>query len=891
MNTSKHSPQVGIKALSRNWLPDIMGLVVACWLALHLSNSFAYGLQAASDYATPAVTSSAPFPNSQTFYPTLSYPAGFHVLKLEMPFPTSGQDLCSEFSSIQALQPFKTTGFNPNWCQNKQQMRRVYLATPPGTPPAAGWPVVMLLAVQESQTDNQHYRQTPTSSPDFINRMIFSNNWSWPEAQGNPSSLPFSYGYYVRSHLLQGLLSKGIAVLYVMPWAQQADSTGYNLDDWAFWEKNSNMGPALTWNSANDKPFFENLFAQLQQHQLNGYQIDTDLKSNQAKGSQHQATNSLKGLTSQAAPLDLNNLFIMGYSSAAQMTSRLLNEFPTMQPIDSSGAQLPTKMPNIRGAIMVSGGSYLCYSDLQGTADNNLTCPDQVYNSGGSCCPPNITEPYYAQGTHKHPPVLLAQSSFDGYADHNASVFYKARMDQIAPGQAHMITSVTDQNVTHIFFPEMVIPTINFVLDHLSYNQKQATTYPLSAKTSAYLHFIYPKIPIGQLPDASYIDKNIALLYWPALHSLSSNQNLGSGGSTWQGNDLLGTAWEGFQHISNTRSSITNDSGWKMPLYNDIWDPSFFPQSTYASFIAKYNPFNISAFTQQSGFKDNQYIEISSTGHDWFAYYAPGSGTFINLKHTLAAPNKISAVFQLYKQSQNQSSSSGNLNYLDFANYLLSIDHDNWTNNDYLQGQDFSNAQTQCQQDPQAKNYIGSQDNQRLACLLYIASSMSPQHPIAKASDSISATSASAQAYAINDYNDMGGYWDLFIAAYAQKLGYDTVQMTTQPNEDGGWMFELADIDLIQKSHQPLSSMLSIQHKSTRSGWHAAPDKPILSGGFDTSVPLYTCSQLAADGACAPNKQYPSGTSSWFGVVDKGSCNPNISCPAWSVTTSCRLLL
>ena len=32
MNTSKHSPQVGIKALSRNWLPDIMIVVIACWL-------------------------------------------------------------------------------------------------------------------------------------------------------------------------------------------------------------------------------------------------------------------------------------------------------------------------------------------------------------------------------------------------------------------------------------------------------------------------------------------------------------------------------------------------------------------------------------------------------------------------------------------------------------------------------------------------------------------------------------------------------------------------------------------------------------------------------------------------------------------------------------------
>ena len=52
------------------------------------------------------------------------------------------------------------------------------------------------------------------------------------------------------------------------------------------------------------------------------------------------------------------------------------------------------------------------------------------------------------------------------------------------------------------------------------------------------------------------------------------------------------------------------------------------------------------------------------------------------------------------------------------------------------------------------------------------------------------------QGYLLNRYADRDGYWDHFIAVYGVALGYDSIQMTMQPNENGGWMFEIASPQL-----------------------------------------------------------------------------------------------
>lgn len=130
--------------------------------------------------------------------------------------------------------------------------------------------------------------------------------------------------------------------------------------------------------------------------------------------------------------LNYNSMACIGYSIGAQAVSRYINEFPFLKTIKN------INFPIITSAVLISGGSYLCYGK-----NNIKNCIDPI-NKG--CCPYNITENNYNNGKLKwneHPPVLLIQQANDFFADPNASIYYHENMIKNG-GPALRISSYTN---------------------------------------------------------------------------------------------------------------------------------------------------------------------------------------------------------------------------------------------------------------------------------------------------------------------------------------------------------------------------------------------------------------------------------------------------------------
>jgi len=116
------------------------------------------------------------------------------------------------------------------------------------------------------------------------------------------------------------------------------------------------------------------------------------------------------------------NVAIIGFSVGAQMTSRVMNDFPTL--LTSSGSPFP----GVDAAAMIAGGSLWCYLYYgepkdQFFFDNYEPCVDQSIG----CCPLALTEPRFDYGVEDwsgHPPTILFQHTDDSYADPKASLYY-----------------------------------------------------------------------------------------------------------------------------------------------------------------------------------------------------------------------------------------------------------------------------------------------------------------------------------------------------------------------------------------------------------------------------------------------------------------------------------
>ena len=136
--------------------------------------------------------------------------------------------------------------------------------------------------------------------------------------------------------------------------------------------------------------------------------------------------------------LNTDAVVIRGWSGGAQMVSWLSQVIASNKTFDG--------IMTMKGGVMMSGGSYLCYNDVsdptnppgaapigscQGCTEGGpshcagdpkcSSCDATVKTYCGQCCPRNFTEPYFQENPSKyseHVPMFLGQTSkTDNHAD------------------------------------------------------------------------------------------------------------------------------------------------------------------------------------------------------------------------------------------------------------------------------------------------------------------------------------------------------------------------------------------------------------------------------------------------------------------------------------------
>jgi hypothetical protein len=382
----------------------------------------------------------------------------------------------SQIGTGKFVQPYPVTPSpDQQTCYDDKQIRYVHYAVPDGPPPSKnGWPVVIMLHGYTDQSVAGYYLTTADAEnkkllPGTPFENTFLNGWDWTkwELDGGKDFDYESYNYYVRMRLEQAWLSRGYAVIAPSTWNAGAfDSWSYepgydqpwpyNTDpakDPYIWPK-SDVNSTITYLNRSywpgfDKQFFVTLMSQIMSNQF-------DPNNPNSK-------------------MDANNLFLMGYSAGSNMVSRLMNEFPSMTLNDTA----KTPFPKIKGAIILSGGSYACYDDADGPGKN--LCPEntmeQIYNSTATIV--------------NHPPTLVAQSLWDTNAGtYNTKLastsYYNSYLNfcpvgsscqpvsggpdalnaPYAPQNTIQIIHTNNNRIIHSYFPEMIIPSLNLLLDN-----------------------------------------------------------------------------------------------------------------------------------------------------------------------------------------------------------------------------------------------------------------------------------------------------------------------------------------------------------------------------------------------------------------------------------------
>ena len=224
------------------------------------------------------------------------------------------------------------------------QNRIISWAFPPQGCPKQGCPVLILFPGGANHAMNN--MQLNPNDPTLVNpaETVFSDAWDWPESKLYPrSGFDFNYGYYVRMKILQAALEKGYAVIGLNPEINPKTKNmfqGHHWDDWSFspqycpdnkkpygcQDKDSDPS-TCDWKNADsflwpgsDKGFLNIFFKELINTSNKGiiYKNHTSLINNIEKIQSNKKIN---------LHIDIHHIFLIGYSSGAQMVSRMINEF------------------------------------------------------------------------------------------------------------------------------------------------------------------------------------------------------------------------------------------------------------------------------------------------------------------------------------------------------------------------------------------------------------------------------------------------------------------------------------------------------------------------------------------------------------------------------------
>jgi hypothetical protein len=417
---------------------------------------------------------------------------------------------CSGYKNGRVVPFTPGPGWATQQCYNNQQIRYVYYALPEGVPPSKnGWPVVIMLQGTDGQGIDLSYTETPNGTliSGSATANVFNNTWDWSGWEINPVSpsgaltTNYSYSYYVRMRLIQTWLSRGFAVIVPTTWNASSLSSG-SLDFWNFEPTNSQPWPYVrvdgsspTPTNAWPYPIAAGAMNSALTYLQAGYWPGMDEQFFEALMS-YINTPGLVDPWQTNVHFDTRNLFLMGYSAGGNMVSRLINEFKGMSFIDKT-TDTPAAFPAIKGAIILSGGSYSCYEGGTTTAGTN-TCPVDPLTEVGA-----VEENYQSAGAIKsHPPTLVAQSLYDESAgvyvpggDETGlagSVYYQGYLglcpfnsansaspsscqpqnggkdggtgSMYQPDNLIQMIHTANPNVFHYYFPEMVIPSLDLML-------------------------------------------------------------------------------------------------------------------------------------------------------------------------------------------------------------------------------------------------------------------------------------------------------------------------------------------------------------------------------------------------------------------------------------------
>jgi hypothetical protein len=319
-------------------------------------------------------------------------------------FPTQKQTCVNATASTPA-----DKGTNERW---------VFHAVPEGTPPASGWPVWLSLVTDTFGSLDGHSECGGGGRPGFRRRTQHhgSSGKSFkafdtpnatmtscfktppgppppPSPWGHQSDCDYDQeaGALWNQRLKQYLIANGVAVVSVNPFTE---------DSW-------DAGP-WWWDSGVDEPFLTKVFKMMK--------------------------------AGEFGKLDTDNVVVRGWSGGAQMVSWISQVRATNTTSEF------TQSFKMKGGVMMSGGSYLCYNDpqdptnppgampigsCQGCTEGGpshcqddpkcSSCDTSVKTYCGQCCPRNFTEPYFAEDPARykdHPPMFLGQTSkTDNHAD------------------------------------------------------------------------------------------------------------------------------------------------------------------------------------------------------------------------------------------------------------------------------------------------------------------------------------------------------------------------------------------------------------------------------------------------------------------------------------------